>query len=152
MKHTLSLTALALTALPAFADESEYMPPVSDPVALAECSECHMAYPAGFLPQRSWSRIMATLEDHFGEDASLDADTSARIETYLTGNAADAGGRSSGLLYGVAATDTPLRISDMPWFRAEHDGEVSAHRLRKAGSISNCAACHRGAERGSFED
>ncbi|MGJ8586236.1 MAG: diheme cytochrome c [Marinosulfonomonas sp.] len=152
MKHALSIAALALVAAPVFASEGEYMQPVTHDATKAECSECHMAYPAGFLPQRSWTMIMATLDDHFGENATLDEASRAEIEAYLVQNAADAGGRSSGLLYRVAPDETPLRISEMPWFRSEHDGEVSSRKLKKAGSMANCAACHRGADRGIFED
>lgn len=152
MKHALSIAALALVAAPVFASEGEYMQPVTHDATNTECSECHMAYPAGFLPQRSWSKIMTTLDNHFGENATLDDATRAEIEAYLVQNAADAGGRSSGLLYRVSPDDTPLRISEMPWFRSEHEGEVSARRFKKAGSMSNCAACHRGAGRGVFED
>lgn len=151
MKLTLAAT-LALIAAPVLASEGEYMPPVTHPTTKAECSECHMAYPAGFLPQRSWTAIMTTLDDHFGENATLDEASRAEIEAYLVQNAADAGGRSSGLLYRVSPADTPLRISEMPWFRSEHDGEVSSRKLKKAGSMANCVACHRGADRGIFED
>ena len=151
MKLSLAAT-LALVAAPVLASEGEYMPPVTHDATKAECRECHMAYPAGFLPQRSWTAIMTTLDDHFGENATLDEATRAEIEAYLVQNAADAGGRSSGLLYRVSPEETPLRISEMPWFRSEHDGEVSSRRLQKAGSMSNCAACHRGADRGIFED
>lgn len=95
---------------------------------------------------------MTTPDDHFGENANLDEATCAEIEAYLVQNAADAGGRSSGLLYRVSLEETPLRISEMPWFRSEHDGEVFPRRLQRAGSMSNCAACHHGADRGVFED
>ncbi len=152
MKHFLKITALLIAATPALADEGEYMQPVTHDATKAECSACHMAYPAGFLPQRSWSRIMTTLDDHYGENAMLDEQTRAEIETYLTQNAADASGRSSGLLRGVAAGDTPLWISKLPWFTSEHDGEVSRRSLAKAGSMSNCVSCHRDADRGVFED
>ena len=152
MKYFLKITALLIAATPAFADEGEYMQPVTHDATKVECSACHMAYPAGFLPQRSWSKIMTTLDDHFGENAMLDEQTRAEIETYLTQNAADASGRSSGLLRGVAAGDTPLWISKLPWFTSEHDGEVSRRSLAKAGSMSNCVSCHLDADRGVFED
>ena len=144
--------ALAIIALPAFADEGEYMPPVDHPMTQAECSACHMAYPAGFLPARSWSAIMATLPDHFGENAAMDDATRGEIEAYLTANAADAGGRTPGMLRGVAPDATPLRISELPWFIREHSEEVSPQMKQRAGSMANCAACHRGAAQGSFED
>lgn len=146
------IAALIVSAAPALASEGEYMPPVSHEATRTECSACHMAYPAGFLPARSWTAIMTTLDNHFGENAALDEQTRAEIEAYLTQHAADAGGRSSGLLRRVSPDETPLRISEMPWFRSEHRGEVSARQLNKAGSMSNCSACHRGADRGLFED
>ena len=39
-------------------------------VYVEECSECHIAYSASMLPQRSWKKMMASLDDHFGENAS----------------------------------------------------------------------------------
>ena len=117
-----------------------------------ECAACHMANPAGFLPQRSWTKIMTTLDDHFGENTTLGEACRAEIKSYLVQNAADAGGRPSGLLSRVAPDETLLRISEMPWFSSEHDGEVSSCRLKKAESMAHCAACHRGADREIFED
>ena len=146
------IAATLIFASPTLASEGEYMKPVTHEATRTECSECHMAYPAGFLPQRSWTAIMTTLDDHFGENAMLDEARRAEIEAYLTANAADAGGKSSGLLRRVSPDETPLRISEMPWFVSEHRGEVSSRQMDKAGSMSNCAACHRGAERGVFED
>lgn len=137
---------LVLCALPAVAEESERMAPVTDAKTLAECSACHMAYPAGFLPARSWKAIMAGLESHFGENAQLDETSRAEIEVWLVANAA--GER----IRGVAADATPLRISELPWFVRGHKGEVSAARLARAGSMANCATCHEGAERGTFGD
>ncbi|SIO53245.1 Dihaem cytochrome c [Rhodovulum sp. ES.010] len=136
--------ALALAAAPALADD-DYMPPVTHPATLEECSACHMAYPAGFLPRRSWVAIMGDLKNHFGENAQLDAATRAEIEAYLVGNAAPR-------IRGVSENQTPLRISELPWFKHEHREEVSQRMMRKAKSMANCAACHRGAERGYFED
>jgi len=156
-------TAIALAALaalgaaaivPALADggEGERIAPVTHQATLQECGACHMAYPAGFLPQASWKAVMGDLENHFGENAMLGEEVRADIEAYLLANAADAGGRRPRALRGVDTANPPLRISELPWFRREHDREVSPRALQKAGSIANCAACHRGAERGYFED
>ena len=142
------LLPMVLTAVPALAEE-DFIPPVDHPATGEECSACHMAYPPSLLPARSWSAIMTGLDDHFGENAMLDEATRAEIEAYLTGAAGDAGGRS----YRAAPADqTPLRITELTWFTREHGHEVSARMLEKAGSMSNCAACHQGAERGWFED
>ena len=120
----------------------------------SECGACHMAYPAALLPARSWQAIMGNLADHFGENASLDPDAATRISDYLLANAADAGGRQSNVLRGLAAGDVPLRITDTPWWKRQHD-EVSRAAFKRADvkSASNCVACHgQGAARGVFED
>lgn len=125
---------------------------VTNEAAAEECGACHMAYQPGFLPQRTWRTIMQTLPDHFGEDASLDEATRKEIEDYLLANAADAGRQQP------EATDgqppATLRISEMPWFRHEHGARrrARAEADPAIGSISNCAACHRGAESGNFDD
>ncbi|RMD91278.1 MAG: cytochrome C [Alphaproteobacteria bacterium] len=125
---------------------------VTDETTRTECGACHMAYAPQFLPARSWKQIMATLDNHFGEDASLDPDVAAKIEAYLTSHAADTGGNLPAALSGVSPSETPLRISEMPWFTRRHAYEVSRRWLQKAGSWSNCTYCHRGAEQGYFED
>ena len=145
MKHLLPLLFAALAA-PAWAD-NDYMAPVTDPLTLKECAACHMAYPAGFLPQASWNAIMDNLGDHFGEDASLGEAAVAEIRAYLTG-AAPANMR------GVDNANPVLRISELAWFQHEHGARerTRAETTPEIGSIANCAACHRGAERGYFED
>lgn len=132
-------------ATPALAD-SDYIAPVKDPLTQAECSACHMAYPPSLLPAESWHKIMTSLSDHFGEDASLPEADAAAIEAYLTGQT-----RPAAQMRADPETP-PLRITELPWFKREHEGEVSRRALEKAGSMANCTACHRGAERGYFED
>ena len=134
--------------------EEEYFPPVRDAVVQTECSACHMAYPAGLLPARSWQAVMAGLKDHFGENASLDAATAKEITNYLVANAADARGRRSRVLRGLGPGEAPLRISETPWWIGKHRGEVrpGAFEDTRVGSKANCVACHRGAVRGVFED
>lgn len=102
---------------------------IRDTVTAKECGDCHQPYGADALPQGSWRKIMGNLSNHFGEDASLDEQTRAHIENYLVSNA--------------PAGDGPLRITEMAWFAGEHRGEVSQRAIQRAGSMSNCAACHR---------
>lgn len=145
MKRSLPLV-LALLATPAFA-EDDFMQPVTDPLTQEECSACHMAYPAGFLPKASWNAILDTLGDHFGEDASLPADSVAQIRAYLTGAAPQN-------VRGVDNAAPILRISELGWFKREHGSRTQARAENNPaiGLMSNCAACHRGAEQGWFED
>ena len=56
----------------------EDIKPVNHALTEEECSACHLAFPAAMLPSTSWSRLMSSLESHFGEDASLDGDGTGR--------------------------------------------------------------------------
>jgi hypothetical protein len=116
-----------------------------------ECGSCHMAYPAMLLPQQSWRKIMAGLEDHFGENAELDATTRAGIEDYLVRESARQNYRKMFRNLGDAA---PLRITELPYFVHKHD-EIPARFVadnEKVKSLSQCNVCHRDAERGRFDE
>ncbi|MCB1377961.1 MAG: diheme cytochrome c [Alphaproteobacteria bacterium] len=146
----LGLTLAAL-ALPAFAD-GDRLPPVKHEATMKECSACHMAFQPQLLPARSWETLMGKLDDHFGENAQLDDAVAADITAYLVANAADAGGRKSNILQGIKSSETPLRITETPWWIRKHRGEVSDASFKRAGSKANCIACHRGADKGYYED
>jgi hypothetical protein len=136
------------------AGDDEHFPPVTDPLTLKECGGCHLAFPPAMLPAASWRKLMAGLDDHFGDDASLDADTAAQITRYLVANAGDGGARHSArLLRGLGADAAPLRITELPRWVREHD-EVPRREWtsKEVGSKANCAACHADAEKGYFED
>ena len=61
----------ALLASGGFSDNSKQaMPAVANAKWKTECSGCHMLYHPGLLPERSWNKMMAGLEKHFGENAS----------------------------------------------------------------------------------
>ncbi|MEJ2623489.1 MAG: diheme cytochrome c [Pseudolabrys sp.] len=128
--------------------------PVTDKTVQAECGACHMAFPPGLLPARSWRAIMGKLDDHFGENAALDDETAKRITDYLVANAADSGNGNRRVLRGVRTNDTPLRITELPWWVREHSREVrpGAFKDPRVKSKANCGACHRGAAGGYFED
>jgi hypothetical protein len=130
--------------------------PVKDPVVAKECSACHMIYPAGLLPARSWQRLMGGLNDHFGDNAELDDATRQRITDYLAANAADARGGGGKGMRELPDNAVPLRISEMPWFLRKHGkkGRIAPDTLKRRGanSASDCKACHQGAEQGLFDD
>lgn len=121
-----------------------------------ECSGCHIAYSAWLLPARSWDRIMSSLSDHFGDNASLDHESKNTIGQYLQENSADKSGsyRAKKITRSVKPDSTPTRITELRYFKHEHD-EIP-YRLIKANprvkSLSNCEACHQGAEQGSFDE
>lgn len=149
MRILLTAACLFAVATVALADGARGV--VTDELTKKECSACHMAYPPGFLPARSWEALTGNLKDHFGEDASLAADATTAIRDYLVANAADASGKMRGFPRGIPADQTPLRITELPRFKGEH-GRFSDATMKKVGSLSNCVACHQGAEKGYFED
>lgn len=130
--------------------------PIAHKTTANECAACHMAYPAGLLPARSWTRMMRELENHFGEDASLSPEETLAITRYLTDYAADsprANDRSRRIASGIGPGDSPQRFSETPYFRYLHD-EVPAGVWKRAkiASRANCIACHTRAESGSFAE
>ena len=111
----------------------------------AECGGCHLAYPPGLLPARSWRQMMSGLDQHFGADASLDPAAAAEIGAYLE--------RYSGTGKRVQGAGKTLRITDTAWFVREHD-EVPAAAWKHAAvkSAANCAACHTAAGAGDYSE
>ena len=112
-----------------------------------ECSSCHVAYPAGFLPAASWQRLMSGLSKHYGTDASLDDASAREISTWLKANA--------GTYKRVNEEPPQDRITKSAWFLRKHrDGEVPAGVWQRAsvGSPSNCTACHANAAKGNFNE
>ncbi len=154
----LGLIAVAFSALlldRARAGGGHYFAPVADTTVKAECGSCHLAFAPSMLPARSWKRMMTDLNNHFGDDASVDAATADRITSYLVANAADInGGRHSAkLMRGVSANSSPLRITELPKWVDKHR-EVADWEWKKKDvrTKANCAACHIDAERGSYDD
>ena len=152
------LFALAFAGLlldRAKAGGGHYYPPVRDALTIQECGSCHLAFPPAMLPAASWQRMMGDLANHFGDDASVDEATAVGITRYLVANAGDTGGsRHAGkLLRGVAPSEAPLRITELPKWVREHD-EVPRREWasKEVGSKANCPACHVDADKGYFED
>jgi hypothetical protein len=147
--------AAALLAAPLAADGPRVLP-IKDPVVAKECSACHMLYPAGLLPARSWAATTANLTDHFGDNAELDAATTQRVADYLAANAADSAKGSGKVLRGLGPAAVPTRITELPWWTRKHDKKdrVAPATLARKGAKfkGDCKACHADAERGIFDD
>jgi len=120
---------------------------MANPVWKQECSECHLAFPARYLPAESWREMMSDLDNHFGSNAGLDAETAKEITAYLEQNARK---RRS---YRDSSGKYPLRITETRWFRHEHDEVASeVRRNPKVKSLANCAVCHKQAELGDYRE
>ncbi|MFB3819325.1 MAG: diheme cytochrome c [Candidatus Methylomirabilales bacterium] len=156
MRTSLAVAVLlaALATLPAEADEP--VPPVTDAVVTKECGSCHLVFPPQFLPQRSWRKLIETLADHFGENASLGETQRKVVLDYLVAHAADspnAGREGRKFAASIASADTPLRITETPRWVKEHR-KVRPERWQdpKVRSKANCLACHPGAAQGIYDD
>lgn len=120
-----------------------------------ECASCHMAYPPGFLPTRSWTKLMNGLDRHFGENASLDEKTKTEITDFLVTNSADRSSnrRSDKINRIIPNSSAPIRITETPYFIRKHDEINPATWKRpKIKTAANCMACHKGAEQGNFSE
>lgn len=140
------VTAIGLLSVGvALADGGRAMPQPVPPPYIQECASCHTAYPPGLLPARSWQRIMASLDRHYGTDASLDAATTQQLAAWLQTH--------SGTYKRVTSEPPDDRITRSAWFERKHrkiDSTVWA--LPSVKSAANCAACHAGADQGRFDD
>jgi hypothetical protein len=130
--------------------------PVENEPYRSECGGCHFAYQPGLLPRNDWERIMDSLEEHYGDDASLDEMPATEIRGYLLENAADRASQSRARAFSAGSDASGIlpRITNTNYFRREHY-EIPARLVRGnsgVGSFSNCQACHRNADAGIYNE
>ena len=130
--------------------------PVDNPLYREECGSCHFAFQPGLLPEKSWRKMMSGLEDHFGDNAELDAETQKNLLDYLVANSADKSNykRSKRIVGSLRRNEVPLRISDTLYFIRKHD-EIPKRFVtgnKEIGSYSKCEACHTRAKSGSYNE
>ena len=139
-----------------FSSSRSGVAPVTNKLYAEECSGCHFAYQPGLLPARSWEKLMANLEDHFGENAELSKEDTKTLTQYAVENAADKSQykRSIKINRSIGKHEVPLRISDVGYLKHEHD-ELSKRHVEnnpKVRSLSRCEACHTKIDKGSFSE
>jgi len=126
-----------------------------DPVWSRECGACHHAFHPSLLPARSWRSMLANLEDHFGESAWVDESTQTALLRFALANSAEDSGSEASrfLLAGIPAHKVPWSITEQPgWKRRHHDLDEEDFKTPPAKGRLDCAACHRFAKFGSFEN
>ena len=149
----LALASVVLLAATTVNADERYNP-VDNKLVIDECGGCHMVFQPQMLPKKSWAKIMDGLSDHFGEDASIDAETARPISTYLQDNAADKGWFGGKFMRGLSDGAAPLRITETPYWVREHNEEVPARAWKdpRVKSKANCLACHKRANSGDYDD
>jgi cytochrome b len=142
------LGVIELSALPALGVPKGPL----DPTYAKECGSCHMAYPPSLAPRSRWTALLAHLDDHFGEDASLDPATNARILAYLTENAAETADTRVSRELAAAGADDPLRLTSTPFWRRTHrEIPEAVFKSKAVGAKGACIACHRDAMTARFD-
>lgn len=120
-----------------------------------ECGSCHSVFYPALLPARSWQKMMAEQDKHFGTDLGFDKATNDAILKFMVDNAAEQHAVEAAykIEQSIAATDTPLRITETPYWVKKHR-EIGASDWANplVKSNTNCAACHSDADNGTFED
>ena len=138
--------------------------PAGNPTYKKECGDCHFLYLPGMLPARSWSALMAKSDQHFGESLLLPPAVAREIEQYLVSNAADKSDYlgAGAILNRLPEERTPMRITDLPVFKARHfmaayvknaTPRVNSSRPFPPAAVKvlmNCGDCHEKAATGSF--
>lgn len=110
-----------------------------------ECASCHMAYAPEFLSKSAWRRVMGSLRQHYGTDASLDPEASRNISNWLA--------QYAGRYKRVVEFSKEDRLTTTPWFARKHkDIQPAVFQRAAIKSPANCAACHTQAERGNYDD
>jgi len=122
-----------------------------DPVYAEECGACHTAYHPSLAPAATWAAIVAGLESHFGENASLDPATAAHIRSYLLDNSAETFDTKAANRLRRTDPADPLRITATPfWQRIHRDIPAAVFASKAVGSRGACNACHGDAASGLF--
>lgn len=125
------------------------------PAYKKECGSCHMAFPPNALPAKSWRIMMADLQGHFGDDASIEESARIEIEDFLVRNSAERSLEEASIKFirSIGKDDPPQRITDIRYWKEKHRLiQKNLYQRETIKSKINCVACHKWAEYGSFED
>ncbi|MBU0689812.1 MAG: diheme cytochrome c [Gammaproteobacteria bacterium] len=131
---------------------------VSNAAWQEECGSCHFAYQPGLLPTQSWEKLLdaKALEDHFGENAELDADTLKEVRDFALENAADKSyyKRARKIAKSTENGEAPLRITELRYIKRKHHEipEKMVKGNKDVKSLSYCDACHTQAKKAVFDE
>ena len=119
------------------------------------CGGCHGPFHPTLLPARSWTTLLDRPDNHFGLQWQFDAKTMAEIRTFLQQNSAETEMTEAAyrINKSIPADVTPLRITETAFWIEKHGRIDNTTWSNPAvGSKSNCRACHRDAEYGTYDD
>jgi len=144
MQHKLITVGSLFLFLYAVATNSqaETFPVIKNKAVLAECTDCHMAFPPQTLTAIAWRNMMRDLSNHFGEDVSMDPAVNRKITAYYVKNATDKSNVRAARKW--RRGNKASRITKAPRFVKKH--RSCAKAVWSQPSIktkANCEACHK---------
>ncbi|MCC2112595.1 MAG: cytochrome b/b6 domain-containing protein [Hyphomicrobiales bacterium] len=152
MLAVIGLAVIGLTSL-SFVPAAGVPRAALDPQYKTECGDCHIAFHPSLLPAASWRAVMASLDDHFGEDASLSPEQTAAIAAYLTAHAAENYDTKAANRFRKTNPEAATQITATRFWKRKHrDIPEDVFHSPAVGAQSACGACHRDAETGLFAD
>lgn len=135
------------SALPAYKTPTEPL----DAAYAKECGSCHTPHHPSLAPAGTWKKIMAGLDDHFGENATLKPELTQKLTDYLTVNAAETWDTRPANAFRNPDAQEPLRITATSrWKRYHREIPDEVFKSKPIGGRLNCSNCHGDAETGRF--
>ncbi|AXH16291.1 cytochrome C [Malaciobacter mytili] len=132
------------------------VPLVTNEIYTNECGSCHFAYFPGLLPQNSWEKLMSGLDNHFGDDASVDEQTFQTLSKFLNDNSAEKNmnyKRSRKIVKSIAKDEVYIAISKTPYIHKKHKKiRKDLITQKEVKGLFNCTACHKSAKKAIFND
>ena len=97
---------------------------------------------------------MGDLENHFGDDASLDEKTNQDILTFLLKNSAETSTMQASwnFLNSIGDKDIIALSKTTYWERKHKKNPKEVFKNEKVKSVANCKACHSDIEKGLIEN
>lgn len=115
-----------------------------------ECGSCHIAYAPYLLPANAWEKMMGDLENHFGDDASLDEEDRVQILSFLSKNSL----KHFDTKFQVKSKtrdEGKIAISEYVFYQKAHRKiSQDVFTSKEIKSKANCQNCHKDAENGTF--
>ncbi|MDB4257494.1 diheme cytochrome c [Arcobacteraceae bacterium] len=129
---------------------------VDNNLYIKECGSCHFGFQTGLLAEKSWVKIMNNLENHFGTDAFIGKENYNAILSYLKTNSSEKAmeyKRSRRMRNSISSHTTPIKITEVRYFRDKHD-EIPSRIInqKEVRILSNCMSCQTRAEKGSYSE
>lgn len=127
---------------------------IQNPLFAKECASCHILYPPNLMPKKSWETMMGNLENHFGDDASIDDESNKNILDFLVKNSAELSTTKASyrFLNSIGDKDIIALSKTKFWEKKHRDIPKELFKHKEIKSKANCKACHSDIEKGLLEN